>query len=421
MTSKMPAREAPATTTCAGTDEPRMTSVAFYPPTNAISRSIFFMQRHAWIVLCALLVALALSVQLWLTSLFSFSESVVHAAIDILPWLFALPAVVWLANRLPIAGPHRIRHFFVHVGACVACSLALPLMTFGVLHWSGVDIRPRRSPLPPPPPPSPESIQSLPPLGAPDRPRLWWPAMSRAPMHWAIYALVVALAHGWRLARSAQAREREAAELERSLTDARMTALTQQLQPHFLFNTLNTIAWLIRQDGRKAEDLLLDLSELLRQTLQASRHHTVPVHEELRLLDLYLDIQRVRFGSRLEILRMVPDDSLDASMPVLLFQPLVENALRHGLDRTFDVVSITIEVMRVAEKLHLSVRDDARTSSSGRGRPGPGIGLNNIQARLTTLYGSAATFTARPLPQCGFLAECVIPFRLHGEITSIHN
>lgn len=245
--------------------------------------------------------------------------------------------------------------------------------------------------------------------------------MSRAPMHWAIYALVVALVHGWRLAQSAQAREREAALLERSLTDARLTALTQQLQPHFLFNTLNTIAWLIRQDGRKAEDLLLDLSELLRQTLQASRQHTVPVREELRLLDLYLDIQRVRFGPRLEVVRIIPDDSLDASVPVLLFQPLVENALRHGLDRTFDVVCITIEITHVRDELCLSVRDDARTPSSGRGKAGPGIGLNNIRARLTTLYGDAARFTARPLPQCGFLAECAIPFRLHGETTRIHN
>jgi LytS/YehU family sensor histidine kinase len=238
---------------------------------------------------------------------------------------------------------------------------------------------------------------------------LWRMALSRAPFHWPLYALVLTAVYGWRATQRGHIRERRAAELERLLTEARLTGLSRQLHPHFLFNTLNTIVEYVRSDPARAEEMLLDLSDLLRHALRAADRHVVPLAEELSLLDLYLDIQRARFGPRLLVERRIEPAVLAAGVPVLLLQPLVENALRHGLDESDVPVTVTLEAHVQDERLRLAVLDDARGGAGGSA--GEGIGLANIRQRLTALYGEAFRFEAGPRCDGGFAVEFIFPLQ----------
>jgi len=241
---------------------------------------------------------------------------------------------------------------------------------------------------------------------------LWRMALSRAPFHWPLYALVLTAVYGWRATQRGHVRERRAAELERMLTEARLTGLSRQLHPHFLFNTLNTIVEFVRSDPARAEEMLLDLSDLLRHALRAADRHVVPLAEELALLDLYLDIQRARFGPRLQIERRIEPEALAAGVPVLLLQPLVENALRHGLDESDVPVTVSLEARVQDERLRLAVRDDARGGPDGSA--GEGIGLPNIRQRLIALYGDEFGFAAGPRRDGGFAVEFTLPVQPHN-------
>jgi len=251
--------------------------------------------------------------------------------------------------------------------------------------------------------------------GGPPRAVWWRIAIVRAPVHWLLYALVLTSMQGWRATRRAHARERREGELERQLIEARLTGLTRQLHPHFLFNTLNAIVEYVRSDPALAEEMLLDLSELLRHALRASGRHVVPLAEELELLDRYLAIQRARFGGRLRVERRVAAQALAASVPVLLLQPLVENALVHGLDRSDVPMTLTIEAELEGERLRLSVRDDAPAAATEI--PGEGIGLANTRQRLSTLYGDDFRFSAGVRPEGGFSVDFVLPSR-PGNVSS---
>lgn len=414
----------------AGPAEDRLAAAAVSSPSPALpaARPKSDFNRRIGIALCAVFAALALSAQLWLTTFFSFSEALLLAGADILPWLAALPGLIWLTRQFPLDEAHQLRHVAIHACACLVLSLTVPLVGFGVLHLAGIDPGPRRPGMNLPAPreeqgtgevQAPES-RSLPDnpeedregrRGPPGPPHFWRGAIMRGPMHWAVYALIVALIHGWKLADESSARRRRTAELERSLAAARLAALSNQLRPHFLFNSLNTIAWLVRQDPIKAETLILDLSDLLREMLNASAQTVVPLHEEVRLLDLYLDLQRVRFGERLVVDSQIEPEILDVLVPTLLLQPLAENALRHGVDRSYGRVTLTIEGARLAGHIRLAIRDDAKTAPTAPAAPGQGIGLNNTRARLQAQYGTDASLEARPLPDGGFVTECFIPLR----------
>lgn len=237
-------------------------------------------------------------------------------------------------------------------------------------------------------------------------------AVTRAPFHFLLYALVLTGMQGWRATQRSHARERRAAELERMLAEARLTGLSRQLHPHFLFNTLNTIVEFVRSDPARAEEMVLDLSELLRHSLRAADRHVVPLAEELELLERYLDIQRARFGTRLRVERRIEAQALSAGVPVLLLQPLVENALQHGLDQTDAAVTVTIEASSRAGRLVLSVHDDAPAAAGGA--TGEGIGLANCRERLTALYGADFEFSAGPLGGGGFTVDFVLPFQPAG-------
>ena len=161
--------------------------------------------------------------------------------------------------------------------------------------------------------------------------------------------------------------------------------LSMQLQPHFLFNTLNTIAELVHQQPAAAERMIGGLSHLLRETLHAGLVDRVPLSQELALLDRYIEIQRARFGDRLKVTVTVPDEADHALVPTLLLQPLVENAIKHGIGARAGAGHIEITAARNGEHLRIAIADDGRGLPSGS-LPG-GIGLDNCRSRLQTLYG----------------------------------
>ncbi|HLP01857.1 MAG TPA: histidine kinase [Opitutaceae bacterium] len=373
-----------------------------------------------WVLVFGPLILALVILQLWLSGRFDLVTALVLASTDTLPWFVALPGVLWLANRFPFEDAARWRRAALHIMVSLAVAFLLPLAALGLMRATGVEPRPgggRQPPSPegflPPPEEDGQARRGPPPSEPGSRPpHLWRMAMTRMPLHWLFYALVLAAMQVWRATRQNQERLRRTAELERQLTEARLTGLTRQLHPHFLFNTLNMIVSFVRPDPVRAEEMLIDLSELLRHALRASDRHVVPLAEELELLDRYLGIQRARFGRRVRVEQSVAPQALAASVPVLLLQPLVENAVRHGLDESDAAVTITIEARLDGERLRLAVRDDA--PGAGGGTSGEGIGLANTRQRLATLYGRDFEFGAGPRTGGGFAVDFVLPFQPSG-------
>jgi len=204
-------------------------------------------------------------------------------------------------------------------------------------------------------------------------------------------------------------RELDAVRAKGQLAEARLEALTAQLQPHFLFNTLQGISTLITRDPVAADKMLTSLSDLLREVLRRGERREVDLEEELRVLEPYLDISRWRFGDRLTVRTTANDDVRRALVPFFILQPLVENAVHHGVSSRAGPAAIHIEATRSGDRLWLAVTDDgagAELADSGRG-----IGLTNTKARLEELYGDRQTLELDRPPSGGFRVRVGIPYR----------
>jgi len=223
---------------------------------------------------------------------------------------------------------------------------------------------------------------------------------------------VVGVAHALEFYRRAQERERIAAQLGARLSEAQLHALRAQLHPHFLFNTLNGVATLMHRDVQAADTMITDLAELLRATLRHTGPHEIPLREELALLERYLAIVSRRFGDRLSVHFHVAVDVGEAFVPQFLLQPLVENALEHGIARQPGKGAVTIGANHVGEQLCLTVRDDGPGLYDGASL-GHGIGLANTRARLRELYGEAQELRLEPASAArGVCVTVMIPFRV---------
>jgi LytS/YehU family sensor histidine kinase len=210
--------------------------------------------------------------------------------------------------------------------------------------------------------------------------------------------------------RAAAALELEQARLRASLSEARLEALQVQLQPHFLFNSLHAISTLIlKGETRGANEMLSHLSRFLRMTLDRAESPTLPLALELESLDAYLRIQRERFGDRLQVEMAIEDQALSAAVPNLVFQPLVENCLRHGIDSQAGAGRLMLRARVVGGRLVLEVEDDGRGLPEGEAAP-EGIGLSNIRERLEQLYPRSHEFTLCRRPEGGATARIVIPY-----------
>jgi signal transduction histidine kinase len=287
-------------------------------------------------------------------------------------WLWALltPAIGWMAHRYPLHGPRRWRHLPIHVVAAGVVAVAKTMADRQIFFLlSGF------------------------------KPYL---LLSTIALHFTLYFAILAAAHGLEYYR----RSREREQLEARLAETRLQLLNMQLQPHFLFNTLNTIAELVHDDPESADRMIAGLSELLRKTLDLGEAQDVTLDEELRVLDLYLDIQRIRFGERLQVLLDVPGDARAARVPPLLLQPLVENSIRHGLAASTSAGRIEIRARRAQRRLTIDIVDDGESIDAAAPR---GIGLSNVRARLEALYGDAFSLELTPATARGTHVRIDIP------------
>jgi signal transduction histidine kinase len=234
---------------------------------------------------------------------------------------------------------------------------------------------------------------------------------------WGTFMYFTTLGCVYAFAYFVEAKEREAqtARLGAQVAEARLGALRMQLHPHFLFNSLNAITVLVRdQDTRAAGRMLELLSDVLRQVLRADQSHEVTLGDELGFLQRYLAIEEVRFSDRLQVRFDVDDDLLDAAVPEFLLQPLVENALRHGIANRADSGLVEVSARRDGESLVLTVVDNGPGPQAISRNDGNGLGLANIRERLTTLYGTRARLelSARPAREGGGThAVVTIPYR----------
>jgi signal transduction histidine kinase len=307
-------------------------------------------------------------------------------------WALLTPIILWLGRRFPLERSTRARGLLVHIPACLLISAA------HIAFFESV-------------------IIMLEPFGPEQHPRPFWEMfLGRATSHFHIDLLIYAATLGTSYAVSYYARyrerERTAAQLETQLAQAQLQALKMQLHPHFLFNTLNGIAGLVRDNkNRAAVDMLAGLSDLLRYTLENAGRQEVPLKEEMDFLELYLGIQLMRFPDRLKVEIEVAPDTLDALVPNLILQPLVENAIRHGVSQRATGGTVGVRARRDDGSLLIEVYDDGpglKTDASTRA--GEGVGLANTRARLEQLYGARQSFTLAEREGGGVKAALVIPF-----------
>lgn len=223
--------------------------------------------------------------------------------------------------------------------------------------------------------------------------------------YWIIVGIDFAIAYY----RGYHDREVSAADLERRLSEARLQNLRAQLHPHFLFNTLNTVSILMMRDLASARQVLARLGDLLRLTLQSSNAQEVSVRDEVDYVRRYLDIEQVRFSDRLKVDIDVDPRALDAMMPAMILQPLVENAIRHGVAAKSTAGALSVRIRRLDGNLELRVQDDGPGFPHS---PVEGVGLSNTRSRLAQLYGSAQRFETSNAPAGGAVVTISIPYRV---------
>lgn len=311
-------------------------------------------------------------------------HAVVEDTATVLAWTLLTPVVLALARSFPVRRGMVARHLAVHAVAAVALGSAEIMWDFWVATYTY--------------------------LNGPFWPRHYWLSL-----HYELlsYAGVAAVGHGQEIYRRFRERELQASQLQAQLARARLHALEMQLQPHFLFNTLNSISELVHDDPAAAELMVAQLGDLLRMTMSGEGREEVPLSRELELVGAYLEIERTRFQDRLSVKKMVEPDVLDALVPTLLLQPLVENAVRHGLSPRVAPGTVTLCARRVGDRLRITVRDD------GRGLPPPGerrerVGVGNTRARLRQAYGDAHRFELADAPGGGTQVLIEIPWRPAG-------
>ncbi len=246
----------------------------------------------------------------------------------------------------------------------------------------------------------------------------------RYPMEFAIQvpnvATFVVLLHAWEWYKRSREREVNAAKLEQELSRARLERLESQLEPHFLFNTLNVISSLMYSEPERADRMLGRLSDLLRLTFQRSPEPEVRLQEELEWLGWYLQIMQLRFGDRLILKRSISPDTLGLAVPRLLLQPLVENALKHGPAKRAGSATVEISSTRADGRLRLSVSDDGPGVADASSAVGNGVGLSNTAERLRTLYGNQGTLSLDNRPEGGLIAVVELPARALSDASSPH-
>jgi two-component system, LytTR family, sensor kinase len=297
--------------------------------------------------------------------------------------------VLWLARRIPIEFADWRRRLTIHIVASIVFSMLwMALRAFLVTTLELTE--------------GPGSFE-------------FWVAFKHALVatfffNVLLYWAIISVTHSLRFYRRDREREVRTAELENRLTRARLQALQMQLNPHFLFNTLHAISSLMHKDVESADRMLIRLSDLLRYALESTEEQEVTLRQELDFLERYIEIEKTRFGERLSVEKKIAPETLDGLLPNLLLQPIIENAIQHGIEPHARPGRIELSAARHGDFLQVEVRDNGGGLPKGP-RPDEGIGLSNSRARLQQLYGSRARFQLDNAPGGGLAVTIVVPWR----------
>lgn len=234
-----------------------------------------------------------------------------------------------------------------------------------------------------------------------------------ASMYFVILSTVIARDYSQRF----QKEQLKTSQLNAALADAQLSALKMQLQPHFLFNTLNSISTLMHEDLRAADEMVARLGDFLRMTLENSGEQVVTLAQEMNFINYYLEIESVRFGERFTVAREIDPETLPAQVPNLILQPLIENAIKHGISRQIRPGKISIKARRIGEKLQLQVEDDGPGMQNNVGA-GSGIGLANTRARLVKLYDDNQRVEISSADPQGLVVTLEFPFETSKQLSN---
>jgi len=320
----------------------------------------------------------------WLTAFkFEFASSII--------WFLLTPLILWLCDQFPIERRNLLSRFLLYI-------------VFGIIV---VTLKISADAL------------ILPPIGAAFGDKTAYLDIFRAiavysvHLYFPTYIAVVTIAHAFSYYREIRQRELANLQLQTALVNAQLQTLRMQLQPHFLFNTLQAISTLMYRDVKTADRVLTRLSDLLRATLEKDGKQEISLREELELLERYLEIEQARFQERLTIEFKIEPATLDILVPNMILQPLVENAIRHGIAPRTNGGKIEIESTRQNGTLYLSIRDDGAGAllKKDGSLPEERVGLTNTRARLAHLYGAAHKIGIKSESGQGLQIDLEIPCR----------
>jgi len=308
-----------------------------------------------------------------------------------LPWIVATPFVFRLARRYPPSRWNHISTWAVHLSACGSIGF---FYAGWVAMWE-------------------EWLNPWAMMPGPDPfPQLWIHKFYGSLLSdLVLYSLILLVNHVLDSREQMALQQAEAARLNEQLSKAQLRALRRQIEPHFLFNTLNAIAGLVREKRNDAAvSMIVGLSDFLRRVVNDSDRQQVPLAEELDFTQKYLDIQKARFAERLEFSVNVPEELLPAQVPSLILQPMVENAVKHGIARRVQGGAIRITAFRSNGTLTMRVYNDGPSLPTGWEKSQSGIGIQNVRTRLQSLYGDRFELSMQNRQPGGVEATVSVPF-----------
>jgi LytS/YehU family sensor histidine kinase len=306
-------------------------------------------------------------------------------------WALLAPGVFLLALRFPFSKRGLPASLLIHIAGCLAAYLvhvSLQVASMSIPRYQEVHAT----------------------LGE----AVTYHLVSSLYLNVLLYWIIVGVAHAFSYYQQNRQRELRAAQLESDLARAQLRSLRMQLHPHFLFNTLNGISTLMHRDVDAADRMVAQLSDLLRMAVDSTDTQEVPLHEEIHFLEKYLEIEQIRFEDRLAVELDVAPEVEDALVPNLILQPLVENAVKHGIAPRSAPGRVRISAWRDDGSLRLRVADDGPGLPAVESPSQNGTGLSNTRARLLQLYGSAHTLAFRAADPSGLIVDLTLPLR-HGD------
>jgi two-component system, LytTR family, sensor kinase len=308
-----------------------------------------------------------------------------------LPWALATPFVLRLARHYPSAQWRKISTWGAHLSACAMIGLVYGAWTATLEKW----LNPWANP-----------------SGQDPFVSLWLHKFSNGLLATVIlYAVILLVSHMLESRERLASQQTETAKLSEQLSKAQLSALRRQIEPHFLFNTLNAIAGLVREKRNDAAvSMIAGLSDFLRRVVEDSDRQQVPLGEELEFTQNYLDIQKVRFAERLQVSVDVPSELFPAQVPSLILQPMVENAVKHGIAKRVQGGAIRIAAFRSNGRITLSVYNDGPSLPLGWEKTSSGVGISNVRTRLRSLYGDKFDLSLENEDPGGVKASVSLPF-----------